>query len=83
MPAKRAEGHTRRGHAGILTADDHDAVGFGDEHDDALEAAAGGHRVFHDGVHGHFLDDAMRANLGILVGAFPIPFLKIDYTCPI
>jgi len=37
---QRAEGHARRRHARVLAADDHHAVRFGDEHDDALEATA-------------------------------------------
>ena len=52
---QRREGHAGRRHARILAADDHDAVGLGDDHGDAFEAAARRHGILHDGVDGHFL----------------------------
>jgi len=56
----------------------HHAVRFGDQHHDALEAAAGRHRILHDGVHRHFLHHIVRADFGVVVGACPVALLQID-----
>ena len=73
------EGHSCGGHAGVLTADDHDAVGLRDDHGDALEAAAGRHRVLHDRVHGDLVDGTMTGDLNELVDALEVALLGVDY----
>ena len=54
-----AEGHARGGHALVLPVDHHQAVGEGLNAADALEAAAAGHGVLHDGVQAHVLHRAL------------------------
>ena len=62
-----AEGHAGGGHARVFTVDDDEAVGHRLDAGDALEAAAGGHRVFHDGVQRDLFDRAVRRVLDGLV----------------
>ena len=57
-----AEGHAKRRHACVLTVGNDNAIGEGLDTADTLEAAAGGHRVFHNGVQGYFL----KSSLGCL-----------------
>src|SRR3990172_893995 len=75
---QRGEGHARGGHGGIFARDDHHAIRFRDEHDDAFETSAGSHRVLHDGVHRDLLHHTVRTDLGVVVCPFPVPFFHVD-----
>ena len=58
-----AEGHAGGGHAVELAVDDHQAVGEGLDTADALEAAATGHGVLHDGVQADVLHRALGGGM--------------------
>src|SRR5664280_1977272 len=66
---ERGEGHAAGRHAGVLAADDHEAVGFWHEHHDALEAATRRHRRLHDGVERHAVHRLVGLVVDELVGA--------------
>jgi len=75
---KRGKRHSGGRHACIFTANDHDAVGLRDDHGNALEAAAGRHRVLHDRIHGDLLHGSVAGDLNELVDALEVALLGID-----
>ena len=73
-----AEGHAGGGHALVLTVDDDKAVGEGLDAADALEAAAGGHGVLHDGVQAHVLQSAVGVLVHSLIHVLVTAHVLVD-----
>ena len=73
------EGHSQRSHACVLTVCDADTVGEWFDTTDTLEASAGCHWFFHDGVQGYVIKSTLGKLTNSLVNILILTDSLIDY----